>query len=152
MKNTFIAVALILSFGLNAQNSETDKVKTTIIEFFEAFHRQDSVALRTFAKGNINMQSVSINQQGETVLSESTYDQFVNSISSIPKENTFEEKLLDFNIKIDGNMANAWTPYEFWFNGNFSHCGVNSFQLVKENEEWKIIYLVDTRRREGCKG
>ncbi len=47
-------------------------------------------------------------------------------------------------------MANAWTPYEFWYNGNFSHCGVNSFQLIKKDEKWKIIYLVDTRRKEGC--
>ena len=55
--------------------------------------------------------------------------------------------ILGFDIKIDGNMANAWTPYEFWFDGNFSHCGINSFQLIKEDKTWKIIYLVDTRRK-----
>jgi hypothetical protein len=74
----------------------------------------------------------------------------VKSIARIPKDKKFEEKLLGFNIQVDGNMANAWTPYEFWYEGEFSHCGVNSFQLIKDDGEWKIIYLVDTRRKEGC--
>lgn len=48
-------------------------------------------------------------------------------------------------------MANAWTNYEFWLNDEFHHCGVNSFQLLKEDDIWKIIYLVDIRRVEDCK-
>ena len=135
---------------INAQNSETQIVKTTIIEFFDAFHKQDTTALKAMAKGNIKMQSISVNNEGKTLLDESNYFQFVKSIASIPKAKKFEEKLLGFNIQIDGNMANVWTPYEFWFDGKFSHCGVNSFQLIKEDDTWRIIYLVDTRRREGC--
>ena len=68
----------------------------------------------------------------------------MNNIASIPKDRTFEEKLLDFSIQVDANMANAWTPYEFWYNGNFSHCGVNSFPLIKEEDTWKIIYLEES--------
>ena len=45
-------------------------------------------------------------------------------------------------------MANAWTPYQFWFNDQFSHCGVNSFQLIKVDNTWKIFFLVDTRRKD----
>jgi hypothetical protein len=44
----------------------------------------------------------------------------------------------------------VWTPYRFIFNGKFSHCGVNSFTLVKLNGEWKINYVIDTRRKEKC--
>ena len=139
-----------MGINVNAQDTEKDAVKATIENFFEAFHKQDTVALKTMAKGNINLQSISVNRKGKTVLQENDYQSFIKSIASIPKDNTFEEKLLDFSIQIDGQMANAWTPYEFWYNGNFSHCGVNSFQLIKEGETWKILYLVDTRRREGC--
>ena len=32
----------------------------------------------------------------------------------------------------------------------FSHCGANSFQLMKGADGWKIVYLVDSRRTEGC--
>jgi len=140
-----------MGYILSAQQSEKDEVKQIVVDFFEAFHKQDTTALKALAKGNITLQSISTNKDGKTKLSNNNYYSFVASIASIPEDSKFEEKLLGFDIKVDGNMANAWTPYEFWYNDTFSHCGVNSFQLIKETDEWKIIYLVDTRRREGCK-
>jgi hypothetical protein len=59
----------------------------------------------------------------------------------------FQEKILSYNIQIDGAMAQVWAPYEFYLNEKFSHSGVNAFTLFKEKDEWKIIYLIDTRRR-----
>lgn len=53
-------------------------------------------------------------------------------------EATCEDKLLSYSINIDNNMANVWTPYEFYFNTTFSNCGVISFLLFKENNQWKI--------------
>ena len=151
MKKIISIFLLFIVSNLNAQKSETEAVKKTIIEFFDAFHKQDTTRLKEMVTDKITLQSISVNKDGKTVLQESSYDQFVKNIASIPKDRTFEEKLLDFSIQIDGSMANAWTPYEFWYQGKFSHCGVNSFQLIKEDNTWKIIYLVDTRRREGCR-
>jgi len=74
----------------------------------------------------------------------------MDAIANRTADQKWDERLLDYNIQVDGNMANVWTPYEFWFNGTFSHCGVNSFQLFNDNGNWKIIYLMDTRRKEGC--
>ena len=150
MNRILFLFAMAFSLTLNAQKPETENVKETIITFFDAFHKQDTTALKSMAKGNIKMQSISVNNDGQTVLTEEDYFQFVQNIGSIPKDRTFEEKLFDFSIKVDGNMANAWTPYEFWYQEKLSHCGVNSFQLMKEDNKWKIIYLVDTRRRKGC--
>jgi hypothetical protein len=61
-----------------------------------------------------------------------------------------DERITFETIKIDGPLAVAWTPYKFYYEGKFSHCGVNSFQLVRLNGAWKIQYLIDTRRRTGC--
>ncbi len=150
MKQFLIIFALLSALSLNAQNSENDRVKATIEQFFEAFHQQDTTALKAFANGNIKMQSISVNKDGETVLSETDYFQFIQNISSIPKDRTFEEKIFDLSIKVDGHMAHAWVPYEFWYQDKLSHCGVNSFQLIKEENSWKIMYLVDSRRRDNC--
>ncbi|MBT8245761.1 MAG: nuclear transport factor 2 family protein [Winogradskyella sp.] len=151
MKKYLLTTMTLLVFTISfSQSSEEEFVKQTIIDFFEAFHKQDTVKLKTMAKGNIKMQSISVTKEQKTQLSENDYYGFVKNIAEIPKDKTFEEKLLGFDIKVDGHMANAWTPYEFWFDGNFSHCGVNSFQLVKEDSSWKIIYLVDTRRKKSC--
>ena len=147
---TFI-MALIMSSSIFAQNPEELKVKNTVIQFFEAFHKQDSVAIREVVSEDITLQSIGKNKEGVTELKIENFDDFLKSIVSIPKDKKFEEKLLDFKIRIDGDMANAWTPYEFYFDNKFSHCGVNSFQMVRLEGVWKIIYLIDTRRKEDCK-
>lgn len=150
MKQFVFVLALVFTFSLNAQKSEFDNVKAVIVDFFDAFHKQDTTALKAMVTDKIILQSISTNKDGKTVLKEDDFGKFMKNIASIPKDRTFEEKLLDFSIQVDGNMANAWTPYEFWYQGKFSHCGVNSFQLIKDDKKWKIIYLVDTRRRENC--
>jgi hypothetical protein len=74
----------------------------------------------------------------------------VKRIGGTPVDIKLDERILAYEIRIDGPMATAWTPYEFYVNGDFSHCGVNSFQLVKFVEGWKIVYIIDTRRKEPC--
>ena len=60
MKKHICAVIILLAFCIgNAQNSEEENVKQTIISFFDAFHKQDTVKLKSMAKGNIKMQSIS---------------------------------------------------------------------------------------------
>ena len=59
----------------------------------------------------------------------------------------FFEKIISFSIQVDGAMAHAWTPYEFYINEKLIHKGVNAFTLFKEDNSWKIIHLIDTRRK-----
>jgi len=143
-------IALLVSGTIQAQTEAQKEVRNTIDTFFNGFHKQDSSIIKSVIYKEIALQSIGKNREGEIQLNTSDFSKFLKSIVSIPKDKKFQEKLLNYNIQVDGNMANAWTDYEFWFNGEFSHCGVNSFQLIKENKNWKIFYLVDTRRRKGC--
>lgn len=143
----FLALISIGSF-MNAQNAEKAEVKKTIEGFFKAFHQQDSVKLKAFAVPETVMQSIGMDKNGQAVLSSSEYSQFLKSIVSIPADKKFEEKIFGYTIQVDGLMANVWTPYEFWYDGQLSHCGVNSFQLMKVDSKWKILYIIDTRRKE----
>ena len=147
----FTFMGLLITPNSNAQES-TDKasVQAAVDQFFKAFHAQDSLALKEAVTPGIIMQTIGRNREGETVLRSQEFSGFIQQITQIPDSVKFEEKLLSYSIQIDGPMANAWTEYEFWVNGNFSHCGVNSFHMVKQKDQWKINYLVDTRRREGC--
>lgn len=79
-----------------------------------------------------------------------TVGSFLAQISSLPKDSA-DERITFETVKVDDALAIAWTPYQFYYAGKFSHCGVNSFQLVRTNGIWRIQYLIDTRRRMGCK-
>ena len=96
------------------------------------------------------LQSIAENVKG-TQLSNEKPQAFFKSIASIPAELNFQEKIMSYSIQVDGSMAHAWTPYEFYVNGKVSHKGVNAFTLFKKDSpqtsEWKIIHLIDTRRK-----
>ncbi|MEH6618118.1 nuclear transport factor 2 family protein [Maribacter arcticus] len=148
-------ILLFFIFGLMnlvalAQTEEELQVKKSIIEFFDAFHAKDSIAMKKMVYPSILLQTIGVNNEGKSVLKTENFDDLVKSIISIPDSTNFQERIKSYSIQTDGNMANAWTPYEFWINNEFHHCGVNSFQLFREENMWKIIYLSDTRRKSDC--
>lgn len=148
MKNLYLITIVLFAHMGFAQSSDTDSVKATIDRFFEGFHKQDSLIMLETIDKDMILQTIGKDREGKTQVRSSEVSGFLKSIASIPKDKSFKEDLLDYNIQVDGDMAHAWTPYYFYFDKNFSHCGVNSFQLVRKEGHWKIIYLVDTRRKD----
>ena len=63
---------------------------------------------------------------------------------------TLDEQLHYVEIRTDGDLATAWTPYIFILNGEVHHCGTNAFQLMQGNGKWQILNIADTRRTTGC--
>lgn len=140
-----------LTFTVSGQNnSEEKKIQSTVETFFNGFHARDSILMKSVLSREIVVQTIGKTKSGETAIHREDIHKVLKGIVSIPLETEFKEIIHDFTIKVDGPMANVWTPYSFYLNGEFSHCGVNNFQLFRENGEWKIIFLIDTRRREGC--
>lgn len=134
-----------------SQSSSSENTPQKLVEdFFIAFHKQDTIKLKEFASDNVRLQSVSIDEEGNSKLMTEDYSKLLKGIAAIPAEATFQEKLHEFRIEENGLLATVTTPYSFYYNGNFSHCGVNIFQLVKFSGEWKIVYLIDSRMKEGC--
>ncbi len=150
MERVIIFLVLLVSTTITAQDSEEIQVKQAIDTFFEGFHKGDTVLMKSVMYGKFPTQTTYKNKEGKNVLVTEESSKLIQAIANRPADQKWDERLLDYSIQVDGTMANAWTPYEFWFNDTFSHCGVNSFQLFNDDGNWKIIYLIDTRRREGC--
>jgi hypothetical protein len=136
------------SVSVNAQSAE-DSVKATVNNLFTAMKNADTILLKsTFADAAI-LQTITRNKEGETIVRTEEVKGFIDFVGKQPKGDA-DERITFGSIKIDGTLASVWTPYNFYAGGKFSHCGANSFQLVKIKGEWKIQYLIDTRRRQGC--
>ncbi|KOP36036.1 3-methyl-2-oxobutanoate hydroxymethyltransferase [Flavobacterium sp. WLB] len=144
MRVYFILFFLLLGLSSNAQKQEVQKA---IEIFFEGFHQKDSVKIKTVCADKMILQSISESSVKGNKLSNESADEFYKSIAMIPSTMKFQEKILNYNIQIDGTMAHVWAPYEFYLNDKLSHTGVNTFTLFKEKDSWKIIYLIDTRRK-----
>ena len=147
-----LLIVIILSSVVNAQeNSHKKAIKNTIETFFEGLHKGDSSIVNSTLHSTINIQTTFTNKEGKNILVTESKNKLLTSIANKKLEHTYLEKLVSWDIKIDGNLASVWTPYEFYLNDKFSHCGANSFQLFNNNGKWEIIYLVDMRRRNNCK-
>ncbi|BDB55159.1 hypothetical protein GENT5_14640 [Flavobacterium ammoniigenes] len=143
MKTILVSLILIFSSATYSQNEE---VKQVVVTFFKGFHAKDSITMKSVCADKMILQSISESSKGTQLKNDSAQD-FFRSIATIPNTILFEEKLLDYSIQVDGAMAHVWTPYEFYLNNKLSHKGVNAFTLFKDNGLWKIVYLIDTRRK-----
>ena len=56
----------------------------------------------------------------------------------------------DPTVLIRGPIAIVWGEYEFWTDGEFSHCGVDSADLIKIDGEWKIANFMWTVEKDNC--
>jgi len=150
MKYFTIALIGFLSLNLSAQEAEETAVREIIEHFFIGFHKQDSMLIKQTVSKGIILQTIFKDSLGRATVRTEDFSIFLKSIASVPKSTEFQEIIKGYSIQVDGPMANAWTSYVFMVNGRLSHCGVNSFQLLKEIDGWKVIYLIDTRRNNNC--
>ena len=136
-------------FNLNGQN-DTVHIKNTIIKMFEGMTSFDSSMVRQTLADGCQLKSIMMTKSGEINVTDETAEAFLKIIGTKSPGLKFDEKILSYKILIDGAMAIAWTPYKFYLNDVFSHCGVNVFTLVKIQRDWKILSITDTRRKSGC--
>ncbi|WP_449388118.1 nuclear transport factor 2 family protein [Chryseobacterium lineare] len=127
-------------FGQNQQD-----VEKPVRNLFAAMKNADAELLKSVFVENAILQTIT----KDGVKNENLKD-FIASVSKMALDD-LDEIITIEGIHIDGNLASVFTPYSFYYKGKFSHCGANSFQLVRQNGEWKIQYVIDTRRKDDCK-
>lgn len=76
-------------------------------------------------------------------------DGFVAAVGRA-KEQTWDEPIWDWTVRVDGRLAQMWTKYAFYLDGAFSHCGSDAFDLYKTDSGWQVVQLVDTNRQDDC--
>ena len=149
MKSAFLsAVMFMFIMASNAQNVE-DSVKASVNRLFEGMKNVDPEIIRNSFADSAVLQTIVRSQDGNVSIRNESVAAFASSISKQTR-GALDEQIQFESVRIDGDLASVWTPYKFYFSGKLSHCGVNSFQLVRVKGVWKIQYLIDTRRRTGC--
>lgn len=145
MNHLVALIGLVAAIPALAQTPDETAVKTTIARMFEGMSKADSTLLKPLFAPNARLQTVQ-NKQGSVSVKEDPIGGFIASIGKA-KAGALDERLSGMDIRIDGDLATAWTPYSFYYNGRQSHCGANAFTLVRMNGSWRIQNIIDTRRK-----
>ena len=146
----FILILSCFSVKLFAQNlAEEEAIKKTINNLFTGMRNADSSMVRSAFNQGAILQTIGKTKEGNGIVRLTDLNAFIASIAK-PHPEIYDERIIFTKILIDDQLAIVWTDYQFYIGDKFSHCGVNSFQLVKVNDGWKIVYLIDTRRKDKC--
>lgn len=149
MKYFVILLTMLTAYYTGTAQTAEDSVKSVITNMFLAMRQGKGADLKNLFSDSLVFQAISKNKEGIDVVRNVDPTQFINFVNNEAPGNADERIKFDI-VKVDGPLAFAWAPYSFYYKGVFSHCGVNSFQLVRLNGQWKIQYLIDTRRKGGC--
>ncbi len=110
----------------------------------------DTLKMKSVMHPNMTMQRAYLDKEQQNVLLYTNPANLLKYAATTGQNQEWEEKLTDYVVSSDGNLVHVWTPYEFYTDGKFSHCGANSFTLVYTDDSWKILNLIDSIRIGSC--
>ena len=56
----------------------------------------------------------------------------------------FTERGFDATARVQDRVAQVWFPYDLYIGDKWSHCGVDTFTLMKTDGRWRVAALVYT--------
>ncbi len=130
--------------------SQDQAVVQVVVDLFDGMRERDEQKLRSVFVEGARLTGPATDEDGNPTLRVTPIEQFIEGILSAPPERFLDERIYNPEVRIDGNLATVWVEYDLYVGSEFSHCGVDAFQLAQMGEEWKIFQIADTRRREGC--
>ena len=156
LKSTLVVNLLIAAFliildanALSSQDVHLSTPENTVSTLFKAMYEGDSTLARlTFAE-DATLNSVFTTKDGIQKVNSGDVSGFIDAIGT-PHDDVWDERVANFKVNIDGDLAQAWMDYSFYLGEKFSHCGVNAIHLIRIEDEWKIFQIVDTRRKVDC--
>jgi Putative lumazine-binding len=127
-------------------NADEVAVRQTIDQLSAGMKAADTTMIRSVFTPTIVSNTIVKNPNtGMVVVRAGTVPELLKAVAQ-QKPGALDERLTGYTIHIDGDMAMAWVPYTFYYNGQQVHCGIDAFALVRTANGWKIQYLMDTRR------
>lgn len=126
--------------------SDDQSVLAPINQLFAAFEAGDSSGVLRVVYPEGRVTAVGALRSGTGVRQES-WTQFAVRLK--PGEG-FRESISDPVVEVDGDVAMVWAPFVVRVDGKISNCGVDHFDLVREQGAWKVMNISFSSRRTGC--
>jgi hypothetical protein len=144
-----LAVATLMAVAVppNVQAQDRDGAAAAVERMFEGMRSANSDMVRGVLAPDARFAVIN-DTNGSAIVAAESMDDWVAAIGQ--SEGAWNEQIYDLDVRVDGDMASIWAPYTFYFQGSLRHCGINSIELLRGADGWKITQLSDTRRTEDC--
>ncbi len=123
---------------------EKEDVAAVVQKTFDGMAARDAAAIREcFLPG---ARLTAIRETGE--VTHTTVEEFAERMGQMKV--VVRERMWDVEVKVEGNLASLWAPYDLERDGKRSHCGIDQANLVRTAQGWKIVSLTFTMVTKGC--
>lgn len=140
------AACALVAAPAGAQGAR-DSVIATVNEFFRAMTANDVQATRRVMLPD--GQYYATRQDADTVqVHRITNEAYFQRVAA--SRDTMVERIWNPTVLVHGAIATVWAPYDIHRNGQFVHCGVDAFSLVRTSRGWQIASIVFTMEPTGC--
>jgi len=123
-------------------------VLAAVETFFASMTARDAEAARSVLEPRGRFFSVRAAPDGTRSVRSFTNQEYLDGLADGAVDQ--RERMWDVQVRVQGDIATVWAPYDFHQDGAFSHCGVDAFDLIRTGEGWKITGGVYTVQAEGC--
>jgi hypothetical protein len=141
----FAIACLFALVPLTAQTSDEKDVLAAVQKTFDGMAANDAAKILASMTADARLYGVRANGVSYSMQA----DQWAARIGSI-KSALVERFTKAPTVSIHSTIAHVWGEYEFLRDGKFGHCGVDSFNLLKTAEGWKVAAILDTEETTGC--
>jgi hypothetical protein len=125
---------------------EEQAVLASVNEVLASFGAGDSGAMLRWVYPEGRVTATGTRASG-TGLRQQSWTEFAARVTPTGR---FEETISDPAIEVDGDAAMVWAPFVVRVGGKVSNCGVDHFDLVRDNGSWKVMNLTFSSRIAGC--
>jgi len=143
----FVGLLLLAATSLYAQSAEETAVIETVQAVFDGINTKNTDLIRSVMTAEAILYSTS-SDDGMPSHRFTSGEQFAVGIAGA--EDEFHERMFEYEIQVREGVALVWANYDFHVAGKFSHCGVDTFSLVKTGGGWRVASLTYTVERTGC--
>jgi len=147
MRWTMMAVLALGATPVVQATAQDDKaaVIAVVKKVFDGMRARDTASMRALFVPGARLLAVEA-KNGTPTLDSLDPSVWLEGIAKGAGRPTYDERIFDPEVVVDANIAHLWAYYEFWLGPKLSHCGYDSFFLVKLGEGWKVAQVADTRR------
>jgi uncharacterized protein (TIGR02246 family) len=151
MKKILVAVifTMLISMSISAQKTDDSKDALAVInKMFAEMTNHNPAAIAELWTKESNLTAVIKRKDGKTAIVNFTGEKFSQNFAE--KKGEIKEDMYEQKTFVDGDVAMVWGRYVFFVDSKISHCGLNSFQLVKTDAGWKIANAASTIDANAC--
>lgn len=109
--------------SVRAQTQDERDVVAVVQKVFDAIAACDAAAARALSMPEGRLYRVAVG--ADVTIRSRTLEEFSAGLAACGQASL--ERMWQPQVRVHKGIATLWAPYDFWLDGKFSHCGIDSF-------------------------